>query len=724
MEIKIYDKIAFNNDKLAQHIQTYLQDEFNNHEAIAYYQEPDYWTASNVLPTFTICSKKYGIVIIKVYEHTKETLTEITDKYWMINGLKKKNAFIDFADYCFKLKNDIELPSNDIYDEIPITNIVIFPMLDSTEVKVDLKRKNVNEIIFSNYRSIELTECLPEVEISDDSWLKLKSVIQKSNILNKESNYFVDTPISNLRNAIAYNNQQINLFDEEQLDASMTITEGAQRIRGLAGSGKTVILSIKAARLHRKYPQAKIAYVFSTHSLYKQVTELVNKYYGKLTGEKLNPENLQVIHAWGGKTTGAGFYYNVCKSNGIQPLAVRDLLQYKDKFEEACKRLLDYDLKEEFDQVLIDEAQDLPLSFFKLVEKVSKKPKNIIWAYDDLQTTNDVKIPDSAELFGVLENEEEKVPLLPENDYILNKSYRNHKDVLMSALALGFGLYSSDGIVQMINNKNTWNALGFTVDGELNYNSQVKIIRPEQNSPNNPNKEYTKFDIMNYEKFDTYKDELVSVSNLIQELILREQVRPEDIMVVDMHSRAKARLLDLQGLLYNEEIESTIPGIIDGAKDFFKEDSVTLTTVRRAKGNEVPIVFIIGVEEAYEANTPFKKRILRNMLFISMTRSKGWLFMSGHGENAEKFRIELEGLYSDVKKGIFEFRYPSREEEEFINSLNLLTTDTKKTEQLQSQAEVINEILSTGDLGALKAFLDEDALEKFRKEIFKGKNDA
>lgn len=87
----------------------------------------------------------------------------------------------------------------------------------------------------------------------------------------------------------------------------MTITEGAQRIRGLAGSGKTVILSIKAARLHRKYPQAKIAYVFSTHSLYKQVTELVNKYYGKLTGEKLNPENLQVIHAWGGKTTGAGF---------------------------------------------------------------------------------------------------------------------------------------------------------------------------------------------------------------------------------------------------------------------------------------------------------------------------------------------------------------------------------------------------------------------------------
>lgn len=35
-----------------------------------------------------------------------------------------------------------------------------------------------------------------------------------------------------------------------------------QRIRGIAGSGKTVILCQKAALMHLKYPQWRIALVF------------------------------------------------------------------------------------------------------------------------------------------------------------------------------------------------------------------------------------------------------------------------------------------------------------------------------------------------------------------------------------------------------------------------------------------------------------------------------
>lgn len=580
------------------------------------------------------------------------------------------------------------------------------------------------KLLFSDYRSFDIKTEINPVDIDSDSWKKLKGVFQKSNILNRETNYFVDTPINNLRDAIAYNNQQINLFDEEQLDASMTITEGAQRIRGLAGSGKTVILSIKAARLHRKDKEAKIAYIFSTHSLYKQVTTLINKYYGKLTGEKLNPEKLQILHAWGGKTTGQGFYYNICKSNGVRPLTVRDLMMYNDKFDEACKRLLNFDLKEEYDQVLIDEAQDMPLSFFKLVEKVTKKPKNIIWAYDDLQTTNEVKIPDSAELFGHDDNNVENVPLIKENDYILNKSYRNHKDVLLSALAYGFGLYSNDGVVQMIKEPSTWKALGFKVQGSLDFDSQVKIIRPEENSPNHPNAEFKKYPILNIDIYQNYKDEITKVANTINMLISEENVRPEDIMVVDMYSRAKERLLDLQGILYSSQIESTIPGIIDGAKDFFREDSVALTTVRRAKGNEVPIVFIIGCEQTYEVNTIFKKRILRNMLFISMTRSKGWLFISGNGDQAKEFKAEFDKMKDDIYKGEFNFKFPSKEKYDSITDLNLLTMDTKKAEKLQGQAELINEILESGDIKSLKMFLDEDVLDKLKNELFKGnKND-
>lgn len=44
--------------------------------------------------------------------------------------------------------------------------------------------------------------------------------------------------------------------------AAFEIPEGPQRIRGLAGSGKTIVLALKAAYLHTQYPDMKIAVTF------------------------------------------------------------------------------------------------------------------------------------------------------------------------------------------------------------------------------------------------------------------------------------------------------------------------------------------------------------------------------------------------------------------------------------------------------------------------------
>lgn len=48
----------------------------------------------------------------------------------------------------------------------------------------------------------------------------------------------------------------------------------------------------------------------------------------------------------------------------------------------------------------MDEAQDFPPSFYQLVYKLSKKPKRIIWAYDELQSLEGKDIPDTGKLFG------------------------------------------------------------------------------------------------------------------------------------------------------------------------------------------------------------------------------------------------------------------------------------------------------------------------------------
>lgn len=51
---------------------------------------------------------------------------------------------------------------------------------------------------------------------------------------------------------------EIAIFDKKQKFAAITQIDGPQRIRGLAGSGKTVVLAMKAAMIHLRNPEAKI----------------------------------------------------------------------------------------------------------------------------------------------------------------------------------------------------------------------------------------------------------------------------------------------------------------------------------------------------------------------------------------------------------------------------------------------------------------------------------
>ncbi|TBT82544.1 hypothetical protein D5E71_25090, partial [Vibrio parahaemolyticus] len=56
--------------------------------------------------------------------------------------------------------------------------------------------------------------------------------------------------------------EEIKTFDIRQRNSAVTIIDGPQRIRGLAGSGKTVVLAMKAAHIHMEYPEKKILFTF------------------------------------------------------------------------------------------------------------------------------------------------------------------------------------------------------------------------------------------------------------------------------------------------------------------------------------------------------------------------------------------------------------------------------------------------------------------------------
>jgi superfamily I DNA and RNA helicase len=65
---------------------------------------------------------------------------------------------------------------------------------------------------------------------------------------------------------------------------------------------------------------------------------------------------------------------------------------------------------------LIDEAQDFPTSFYRIIYNVVPPPHRIMWAYDDLQNLGDYEMRSERELFGSDDNGDPLVTLRNDPD--------------------------------------------------------------------------------------------------------------------------------------------------------------------------------------------------------------------------------------------------------------------------------------------------------------------
>ena len=284
-------------------------------------------------------------------------------------------------------------------------------------------------------------------------------------------------------------------LDRWQKKAAIETPDGPQRIRGLAGSGKTVVLALKAAYLHAQHPEWTIAVTYYSRSLSQQVESLVTRFAFEHSYEPPDPERLRILHTWGGSGRG-GLYTAMARAAGAP---VRDF-QYAsatygmdNAFLGVCRELLEFtdgvDVAPLFDAVLIDEAQDLPIEFFRLVYRFTKHPKRIVWAYDELQRLSESAMPSTLELFGTdlagqavvnIDNRANEA----RKDIVLEVCYRNTPWALATAHAIGFGIYRPGGIVQHFDDYELWGQIGYdTVHGSLSPGSEVTLRRATSSYP-------------------------------------------------------------------------------------------------------------------------------------------------------------------------------------------------------------------------------------------------
>ncbi len=508
--------------------------------------------------------------------------------------------------------------------------------------------------------------------------------------------------------------ESIANLDNQQSAAVIETVDGVQRIRGLAGSGKTIVLALKVAYLHALHPDWKIAVTFNTRSLKGQFERLINMFVIEQTREEPDWDQIDIIHAWGapGAKNRDGIYYKFCVSNNLEFYdfkGAENTFGANKGFSGACEKALTQCATSNkiYDAILVDEAQDFSPHFLRLCYELLKLPHRLVYAYDELQSLTNNSLPPPEEIFGFHPDGTPRVKFranglgVPRQDIILQKCYRNSRPTLATAHALGFGIYREpDGLIQIFDQSQLWLDVGYQVDdGKLLDGEYVSLKRTDNSSPKFLEENIDINDLIQFKTFDSTENQTDWLVESIKTNLTTDELRPEDIIVInpdplktrDAVGKARAKLFELG-------INSSLAGISSSPDVFFEPNSVTFTGIFRAKGNEGAMVYVINAQDCYTALLGSDIATGRSRLFTAITRSKCWVRVFGVGARMDKLTQEFE----ETKKRDFklQFIYPTPEQREKLRVINRDMTVAEKS-RLKKRLGDITELTAAFEGGEI-----------------------
>lgn len=533
--------------------------------------------------------------------------------------------------------------------------------------------------------------------------------------------------LKNLEDSIA-------TLDNDQSRAVIETVEGVQRIRGLAGSGKTIVLALKAAYLHAQHPDWHIGVTFNTRSLKGHFRRLIERFTLEQTGEEPDWDYLQIIHAWGapGGRDRDGIYHQFCRAHNIAyfdfKAAQQKFIQGKE-FAGVCESALGQAREniQLYDAILVDEAQDFSPTFLRLCYELLGNSKRLVYAYDELQNLSGDSLPSPEEIFGKKVDGSPKVRFddvsgnEAQRDIILKKCYRNSRPVLVTAHALGFGIYrdalppGGTGLIQMFDHPELWEEIGYqTRDGKLEEGSSVTLYRSEETSPKFLEDHSPIDDLIQFISFDSQEEQVDWLTREIKKNLENDELRHEDIIVINPDPRTtRSSVAPIRSRLFEMNINSHLAGVDTDPDTFFQPDKdlVTFTGIYRAKGNEAGMVYIINAQDCHSSLRNLAS--IRNQLFTAITRSKAWIRVLGFGNRMKEIIKEYDKLKS--QNFDLQFTYPTKKQREQLRVVHrdMTTAERRRLEQRQKSLFGLIKDIESGNIHIED--LDETAVDRLRE---------
>ncbi|HAX72627.1 MAG TPA: DNA/RNA helicase, partial [Firmicutes bacterium] len=526
-----------------------VKEAFNARNVLGYSKYPFYKSMGGKRrePDIILLDQNEGLVVFEVKGYTINQIEKIEPNNWYLRDCYEKtvNPINQVNDYVYSIISAKFEVEGNLRGKVKGRGLVVLPYISCKEwedkgfaeittnwpiiFKDDLTKQRLLYLLL-NMDLLKIGQSLTREE-----FILAQSILGHEGVhVEDEDSFLPEGTKGRVLNDLKTQMLQIDL---QQEGIGKSIAPGPQRIRGIAGSGKTLLLCQKAAYMHLKYPEWKIVYTFYTRSLYDIVTRTIDMYLKAFSNGEVcyDPNsNLQVMHAWGGKHK-PGLYSSVANENFIKPLTVEDCKKEFKGFVSMGTQInyiskillenLNGNLKRIYDVILIDEGQDLIAppeqlykgqhSFYfmayhslKQHDVEGKKIRRLVWAYDELQNLDNNIIPSWKEIIGddeVLGKGAVYKGGIKKSE-VMKKCYRVPHEILPIAHALGMGWFRKDGMLTGYTRKDQWEDIGYKVEGDFRKdNSEIILTRNREDSINLLSDIYNG-SVIEFEQFNSNND--------------------------------------------------------------------------------------------------------------------------------------------------------------------------------------------------------------------------
>lgn len=601
-------------------LKTYLPDDY-----IVYY-EPE---IHGKRPDFVIIGPDLGLLVLEVKDYTQNTLFQLNPDEWVIvssssEQIKVKSPIKQARDNMFHIVDCLKKDKNLIHLEGKYQFQLKFPYGFGAVFTRLSQRYFIEQGLYS---IVDPSLCLTRDEIDPDN-----EAFSEENLIEKILNMFVvpyrlNTPLTKsdmdsiryhlfpevrisaeFKQPVPYQDQlllslhDIKTMDLHQENLAKQLGDKNRLIRGVAGSGKTLILAARAKLLAKEHPDWNILILCYNISLSRSIEQMISHMMSE-------PNNLFDFDFSNEHNQIKSSKHNIIIRN-FHTWLKQDLKIHERAIPSIIEKIESGQaILPMYDAILIDEGQDFEPEWFHLVSSLlNPTTKSLLLVEDRAQAIYKRKrsyVQDTGLSFQG-------------RSKILSINYRNTAQIVKFA----WDFYQHHSLLK---NK----VISKEFEGE--------IIAPQSTR----RKGYLPAIV----KTDNFYKEAKIVARQIRALREKKQIPLSEVLILYRvkktfnlnYVEVLKRALKDEGLPYYWLTENN-----DTKRNFDKDDStVKISTIDSSKGLDFQAVFIVNVDNMPFALEEDKEREV-SLLYIGMTRAKEYLCLSYSGES------EFTGYFDQV----------------------------------------------------------------------------